>query len=311
MRRGFTLIEIIVVIALVAVLVGILASSLDSVPLVRDSALRTRAYALLEEEMVRLKEVPSNELTNRANARFAGLLYNRGAWYVSKSAPQSAPHVLTLGASASLIANDVSGSLKVPVDTASDFILQTSIRIEDNLPSNWRAGIFFRARDLENQYRIVILRNRLRVEKFVNGAITELSSNPVTIDAGRWYILRVRASGATIETRLNGALISQVTDSEFGSGYLGFISLFGALFDLDDISLSLERSFSWNFDNDEAGLLPNSWRDFGVYELPRGVDFLTIANYLGRSDIKHVTAQIDWQENNATSSARLETLISN
>ncbi len=310
MKKGFTLIETIIVIAILGAVLATLATAALSIRLLGSSSKRAEAWSLIEQELSALRSLSFSELTTRTNTRFLGVLHNRGEWLIkTEIGAPSASNVLALNKLPPIYKN-FSGLIAVPSLAASNFTLRAMIKLPASSSPNWGTGFLARARDLENHYRVLFKQNSIKVESEHNGTTTELSSNSVITALDTWYKLEVQGSTSTIKVYLNDLLIRELNDQTFEFGQF---ALFGAndaepLF--DDVTIITNTTTVWGFDNDTLGKTPNGWKAASPYDLKTGTDLLTINDYLDDSSIKHIKAQIDWQENNTTSTVKIETLIS-
>jgi hypothetical protein len=81
------------------------------------------------------------------------------------------------------------------------------------------AGLATRYVDDRNYYYLTLRNsNRLSLRKLVNGAITEIGSVPLTVNAGSTYALRLEATGQSLRVYLNDALVMQAVDPSYAKG---------------------------------------------------------------------------------------------
>ncbi len=308
MKRGFTLLEIIVVIGILAATIAILSASLITTTLERKTSLKGRAASLLEEQLATLRTFIPADLRERSESRFLGLLYNRGNWQIKNAtnAP-SGSNVLELTGTISSVYKNITGLILLPAPNTSDFTFETKLLLPSGFTGN--LGLMFRARDLENNYKVVLQSGALIIEKEIGGTRFELTRNLVNIAPNTWYTLRTNVTSSTINAWLNDVPLGTATDTSLDFGRLALFLEGPGQPRFDNVLVSAETTSTWNFDTDTAGLLPSEWKKFGAYDLPNGIDFLTISNYLGQDNLKLINARIDWRENNTTSSVSSTTLI--
>lgn len=308
MKTGFTLLEIIIVLGLLAAAIAVFSASLITTSLERKSSFQSQAASLLEEELSLLRSLPFADLTARTDTRFLGTLYNNGGWRIKNAADApSAPNILEIATAAAPTYKTITGLLTLPAPNTSDFTFRTKL----SRPANFtgQMGLIFRARDLENNYKILLEPTNLIIERELMGTKIELSRDVVNFAPDVWYTLEVRAASSTFGALLNDVPIREVTDTSLNFGQLALVAQNQTGVRFDNITLTGATASTWDFDTDMVGALSTAWKKFGVYDLLSGVDFLTIGNYLGQMSIKQVTARIDWRENNATSSVSSTTLI--
>lgn len=308
MKRGFTLLEIIVVLGLLAVAIAVLAASLITTSLEHKSSFQSQAAGLLEEELSLLRSLPFADLTARTDTRFLGTLYNNGGWQIKHAADApSMPNILEFTMAAAPTYKTITDLLALPAPETNNFIFKTKL----SRPASFtgQTGLMFRARDLENNYKILLEPTNLIIERELLGLRTELARDVINFAPNAWYTLEVRTASNTLSARLNDVLIREITDTSLTFGRLALVAQNQADVRFDDITLTGATTSTWNFDTDTVGVLSAAWKKFGVYDLSEGIDFLTISNYLGQTNIKQVTTRIDWRENNATSSVSSTTLI--
>ena len=299
-------------IALVSSALIALSATVMTFRLRQTSNYRSIAYALAEEEMIAIKALPMSSLINTSSTRFINVVYNLGAFSVQANAASSSPPNLYAAiASSTTIINNLTSNKTLPLNDGSIVSASIKIRYPSNPPANWAGGLIFRAVDLNNYYRLAIESNGLILKKVVNGITTTLNTYAFTPNPNTWYTISVNASGNDITSYINGTNTGTVNDSALQTGKVA-LAAFNSLLPLfDDLSVSLDNisSSTWNFDTTSTpGADYAPFKKFGVYDLPGGLDELTITDYLGQSDIKQITVKISWIERGATKSIQLVTL---
>src|SRR3989344_6801610 len=90
-RNGFSLIELIVAVAIVSVSLVAMTATIASFRLRQTSSYKNLAYALAEEEITAIKTIPFANLTNITSSTFSNVLYNLGNFAVSADTTSSSP----------------------------------------------------------------------------------------------------------------------------------------------------------------------------------------------------------------------------
>jgi hypothetical protein len=309
---GVTFIEIVVSIGIVLVLVLILATSLNTVKLARTVGYQSQAYRIASEELETIKNLSAGELTNRTNSDFINVFYNQGSWIASADATApSSPNVLTLSTTSPVASTALSAALVLPGDGGyGDFDLDSRIKILAPAPTSTKSGLIFRAKDAQNYYRLALENSALRMEKVQNGMVTSLWSSVQTFASSTWYQVKVTATGANFDIYLAGTKLTTVTDTNFSSGKIGFFTANNTKISVDDVAVTAGgMTTNWNFDTSPAGTTPKDLVRFGLYDLPSGTAYLTIANQIvGVDTLKKITVRITWIEEGGTKTVQLETL---
>ncbi len=307
---GFTLMEAIVTVLMAAVILTVFSSTISASYLLRKSTYAIQAGNFLREEIDSLRTLSFTELINRTNGAFLGLSLTRGPWKVKTvTSPPSGTRALAMETAQTALVSET-GLAVIPGNYHADMDLTAKFDVLSSSPSGWGAGLVFDYRDSENHYRYRYSSGGLALDKVYHGTVTTLWSQSATYSAGTWYTLRVVTSGTGISLYKNGTLQTTVTDSTFSTGDAGLQTLSGALIYVDDVSITESgTATSWNFDSDTVGSMPTDWQRFVYFDLPSGVGTLTIADYLGVSTIKQVTATVTWTEGGVSKSVSGNSLI--
>ncbi len=308
--RGFTIMEALMVIVLMTVLIAVFASVFTSARLLRKAEYSIQASNFVREELDTLRTLPFAELLSRTNGSFLGVALTRGPWKVAAdgSAPSS-PNVLTLTTTQPDLYYET-GQAILPGNYRKDFDVTAKIKVLSSSPNGWRAGIAFRYRDAENNYRFRFSSGGIALTKIYHGSVTTLWSQSATYNTNTWYTLEVIANGSNFTLKKNGSTLTTVTDTSFTSGNVTLITLSNALVQADDVTMVEGGSTtSWNFDGDPVGSLPASWQRLAYTDLPSGAATLTISNYLGQSNIKQCVATVTWSDMGTTRTMSGSTLI--
>jgi hypothetical protein len=83
-------------------------------------------------------------------------------------------------------------------------------------------GVIARHVDNSNYYYVTLrTNNTISLRRLVNGAIQELDSAPLTVNAGATYRIRLDAIGNSLRVSVNGKQLLEATDSTFPEGKYG------------------------------------------------------------------------------------------
>lgn len=308
-QSGSSLIEIIAAIGIAGVMVMVVGAVSALVAMDRGTKYHSWAASLAQEELEVAANQPFTSLANRANAAFAWVPYNYGSWQVSAvSGTPSSPKAYELKNGASL-ANSISGLALAPFSQITAMTYEASMKVASDSPAGWSTGIAFGVVDHNNYYRLRFSATNLLLEQTASGTATTLYALSQAFSTNTWYTLKVIATPASIQVWLNGLLKNTYSGTILG-GEIGLIGLNGVHAYFDDASIVTSGTTSWNFDSDSAGLPPDSWSRFGLYDFPGAVGKLTIADYNSDTNVKQITARIEWPEFRGTRNVTLTTLKS-
>ena len=312
-RNGFSLIELIVAVAIVSVSLVAMTATIASFRLRQTSSYKNLAYALAEEEISAIKTIPFANLTNITSSTFSNVLYNLGNFAVSADTTSSSPPNIYAVTATGTAINTITNLRVLPSNAAQIISATIKVRYPAIPPANWATGILFRASDYKNYYRLTIKSTGLELAKAVNGVITILSTYPFSPNADTWYTIGVSANNSSITSYVNGINTGIVIDTELTSGNIAIIAQSGLKPIFDDIALAIDNTATstWNFDQDQTGEEKKEFKKLGVYDFPSGRDELTIENYLGQSDFKKITASVYWTERGVKKGISLQTLRNN
>ncbi len=284
--RGLTLIEIVIGIALVAMLVVAFAVSLLAAVYAQRIKLRNMAAALADEELAAVRVSTTSGLTAQTSGPILGTLFAQGVFsVVSDNTAPSAGRALNAATST------MTSIMPLPKDAYDDFTLTAKLKVNPGSPSNWKAGLLFRARDLNNRYEASLTSTALTLKKNVGGVTTTLYSDVRSIAQGSWQTLSVTESASSITVAVNGTNAVTLNDASFMKGMAALAAWNGASVNFDDVSIA---GNSWNFDATTVGDLHADWLRFGFGDLPSGTGTLTIATPYSDTTFKTYTANISW-----------------
>jgi len=310
--KAATVIESLVAIGLVGFFVVIFSSTYTIVAMNAHLKHKSLAYNLVSEEIEALRSIPYSQLSNRENSDFIEVGYNQGNWAVQSfvSAPSS-QNVFEL-TSPTGNPSGITGVSILPGFEYDDFTFELDFYIHSDSPSGWKTGSYLRYHDENNFYRIAIDQSNIVVNKKVNGTTSSINSEAKNFQTNTWYTLKVIVNDLTLNIYIDDILELTAVDNDhsFTDGKIALLGEDSVHANFDDVSVSNGSTQSWNFDSDSSGLVPDTWKRFGLYDLSFAISKLTIADYQGTySDIKEITASIEWQEKGNTRIVKIQTLI--
>lgn len=312
---GFTLLETLMTVGLVAVMLAVYSATLTSTVFLRRSQYNTLAANYIQEELDTLRTLPFSELINRTNGNFLGLAFQRGHWSIQDVSGDGQNKRLAMDAAAPAIGDDT-GLAVLPGNYRTDFTLTAKVKVDSASPAGWGGGLVFRYRDAENFYRLRYAAGGNALDKVVRGTVTTVWSDSstctTTIPTGScwaWQTLEVVASGTSLTLKRNGSTLTTLVDTTFGAGDLGIQSKGNALISADDVSVTEGAVTAWDFESETAGTYPIDWLRMSCFDLPGGSCSLTIENYLDETSLKKVTAVVSWLDGDSTRSSSGATVI--
>ena len=101
--------------------------------------------------------------------------------------------------------------------------VETQVRIDGTFVAdgNW-VGVIARYTDNRNLYYLSLRgSNQVSIRKVVNGVATEIAGRPFSVQAGRFYYLRLDVIGNRLRGYVNGEPLLEVTDAALSSGRSG------------------------------------------------------------------------------------------
>lgn len=321
-HSGFSLIDTIMSLAVISILVVVFANLLYVRIVNRRALLRTQASAIANEELSALKRFDISSLPNQTNGRFLGTLYNAGTWHVvaDASVGHSVSNVVELVAGTGF-ANTVSGRLQFPAGSYGDAKLQVALRFPNDTAAGTAAGIFFRASDARNGYRLLVAptgtdldstvagQQNWVLEKIIDNVVSTprlLSKNVAGITTNSWNTIAVSAISTSLQTFLNGTLQDSglITDADYTDGFAALVGWRGVHAKFDDASTTNGvQTQTWNFDS--ATTFPAAWVRLGINDLPNSTPttfddngVLTLEAYPNASStlLKRATITVNWTD---------------
>lgn len=302
MHRGFTLIEALLVIAILSGAVAIFGALLNVERLNKTGTYSAAAYRLAQEELDILRDKPNSSLGVRASSTLIGVLYNNGIYgAATDAAAVSAPKILKNNAASS----SPLGIVALPYAGLTDLTFEASLKTGTTAKA---AGLLFRAQDLDDYYFFYLKNNQLILDKRAGGTTSTLYSVSQTFSPNTWYKLKVIATGSSLSLYLNDNLFTTISDSSIAFGYAALANQ-GNTASFDNVML-VHNSITetWNFDNVAVGAIPDDWLRFGVNDMPGGLATLSISEPYSTATMKKIDVNISWSERGVKKSITLSTL---
>ncbi|HTK60099.1 MAG TPA: family 16 glycoside hydrolase [Candidatus Baltobacteraceae bacterium] len=293
--RGLTLIEVVIGVSLVSMLIVVFGVSLMAAVYAQRIKLRNMASALADEQLSALQVYDTSQLSNQTNGALIGVLFTQGDFgAVTDLTAPSASQALNAATSTS---SGLTSLLPLPKNAYSDFTLTTKFKVNTGSAAGWKAGVLFRAKDLQNHYRAYLTSGSLVLQKVSGNVVTTLYSDARSISQGSWQTLSVTATGSSISVTLNGTLVTTQTDAVFSVGQAALAVWEGASVNFDDVAIGGE---SWDFDGVTLGELHDDWLRFGLGDLPSGTGTLTISTPFSDTSYKRYSVTISWKDRSGT-----------
>ncbi len=301
MRRGFTLIEIIVSIAMLCGAIAIFGVLLNILRVNKTGSFAAAAYKIAQEEIDVVKNYSVASLTTRASSTFIGVIDNNGSYGATTTAAVSSPNTLANNAASS----SPLGVIALPYANLADFTFEASVKTSG---VSGKAGLLFRAKDLDNYYFLYLQNNQLVLDKRAGGATSTLYSTAQTFLPDTWYKLKIAAAGNSLALYVDDNLRATISDASLASGVAALGNSGNTVY-FDNASLTHDLiTEGWNFDNLALGAIPADWARFGINDLPNGAGALTISEPYGVATMKKIDATVSWTERGVIKSITLSTL---
>lgn len=301
-QRGTSLIEILLVIAILSGAIAVFGALFNTTKLNRVGSLYTRAYKIAQEEMEAVRALPISALTVKENDHFWNILHNDGAiGATDETAAVSSPNVLKNNSSAS----STMGFVVAAPGYYSNFVFEASLKTASTTA---KTGLIFRARDIDNYYFLYLKNNHLVLEKNINGAATVLRSSVQTYNPDIWYKLKVDAAGENISIYLNDNIITTASDNSFAAGLLALANESSVAYFDNARLVGGGNDKLWNFDDLREGGMPDEWQKIGVRDLPEGYGILKISEPYAAGTIKKIDVTVQWKDRGEIRSITLSSL---
>lgn len=301
-RKGFTLIEVLIAIAMVGGVIAVFGVLLNVLRINKSGSFAAAAYKIAQEEIDIVKSYPLSSLTARTSSTFIGTIDNAGSFgAMTTSTAISSPNALANNAASS----SPLGIITLPYANLADFAFESSVKKTD---ISGKTGLLFRAKDLDNYYFLYLQNNQLVLDKRFNGVTSTLYSTAQTFLPDTWYKLKIAAAGSNLSLYIDDNLRSTVTDASLALGAAALANQ-GNTAHFDNASLIHDSiTENWNFDNLTPGSLPANWTRLGINDLPNGAGALTISEPYGAATIKKIDVTVSWTERGQNKLITLSTL---
>ncbi|GAA4690657.1 pectate lyase family protein [Phytohabitans rumicis] len=104
--------------------------------------------------------------------------------------------------------------------------------------SNRFVAVLARVQSNTSYYYLALRSNNtVELKKLVGGSSTTLDTASWTVATNTWYTLRLDLSGTTLRGYVNGTLVGEATDSQYGAGRVGVATFYGSA-NFDDVLVS-------------------------------------------------------------------------
>jgi pectin methylesterase-like acyl-CoA thioesterase len=110
--------------------------------------------------------------------------------------------------------------------------------------SNRFVAVLARAQSATSYYYLALRSNNtVELKKLVSGSATTLASATFAVGTNTWYTLRLDVSGTSLRGYVNGSLLTEAGDSQFGTGRVGVATYYGSA-NVDDVVVNTIGSTS-------------------------------------------------------------------
>ena len=122
--------------------------------------------------------------------------------------------------------------------TWTDYSVQARVKPTAFTGSNRFAAVLARVQSSTSYYFLALRSNNtVELKRLDGGSSTTLDSASLPVSAGTWYTLRLEVTGTTLRGYVNGALLTEATDSRWSSGRVGVATFYTAA-NFDDVQVS-------------------------------------------------------------------------
>jgi pectate lyase len=120
----------------------------------------------------------------------------------------------------------------------TDYAVQTRVKPTAFSGSNRFAAVLARVQSSTSYYYLALRSNNtVELKRLEGGSSTTLDTAPVAVSAGTWYTLKLDVSGSTLRGYVNGALLTEGTDTRWSAGRAG-VATFYTSANFDDVQVS-------------------------------------------------------------------------
>jgi pectate lyase len=122
--------------------------------------------------------------------------------------------------------------------TWTDYSVQARVKPTAFSGSNRFAAVLARVQSSTSYYYLALRSNNtVELKRLEGGSSTTLDTASLTVTAGTWYTVRLDVSGSTLRGYVNGALVTEASDSRWSAGRVGVATFYTAA-NFDDVQVS-------------------------------------------------------------------------
>ena len=122
--------------------------------------------------------------------------------------------------------------------TWTDYAVQARVKPTAFNGSNRFAAVLARVQSSTSYYYLALRSNNtVELKRLDGGSSTTLDTASVAVAAGAWYTMRLEVTGSTLRGYVNGALLTEATDTRFRSGRIG-VATFYTSASFDDVQVT-------------------------------------------------------------------------
>ncbi|MEU4623485.1 right-handed parallel beta-helix repeat-containing protein [Actinoplanes sp. NPDC023801] len=133
-----------------------------------------------------------------------------------------------------------SSDARAVTGTASwtDYAVQARVKPTAFNGSNRFAAVLARVQSSTSYYYLALRSNNtVELKRLDGGSSATLDTASVAVAAGTWYTLKLEVSGSTLRGYVNGALLTEATDTRWSSGRIG-VATFYTSANFDDVQVT-------------------------------------------------------------------------
>ncbi|AVT36379.1 family 16 glycoside hydrolase [Plantactinospora sp. BB1] len=120
----------------------------------------------------------------------------------------------------------------------ANYTVQTRVKPTAFNGSNRFVALLARVQSNTSYYYLALRSNNtVELKRLSGGSSTTLDTASVTVGLNNWYTLRLDVSGSSLRGYVNGTLLTEGTDSSYGTGRIG-VATFNATANFDDVLVS-------------------------------------------------------------------------
>ena len=117
----------------------------------------------------------------------------------------------------------------------TDYAVQARVKPTAFSGSNRFAAVLARVQSSTSYYYLALRSNNtVELKRLDGGSSATLDTAPVAVSAGTWYTLKLEVSGSSLRGYVNGALLTEATDTRWSSGRVG-VATFYTSANFDDV----------------------------------------------------------------------------